>query len=167
MFKSAEAPGKAGPAHLEIRRVRDAIVISLKSAFERDAILRLREREIWRRTRRVLRHVGEPFVRVDERAVELSGLNGSAALIHDLERTVQKIALRPLTPAMVQEVLGISSRERIRWAKDGRLAPTAIIEVRRGQAFRFGTYDVISVRRLLEDPRIVAAWRKADGTAND
>jgi hypothetical protein len=162
MLKVVEAPGKARPAYLEIRRVRDAVVVSFKLAFEHDAILRLREREIWRRTRRVLRHVGEPFVRVEGSAVELSGLNGSAALIHDLERTVQKIALRPLTPAMVQEILGISSRERIRWAKDGRLAPTAIIEVTRGQSFRFGTYAVADVRRLLDDPTIVAAWRKAD-----
>ncbi|OJU33977.1 MAG: hypothetical protein BGN99_28165 [Alphaproteobacteria bacterium 65-37] len=122
MLKGVEGPGEATPVYLESRPVRDVVVISFKSAFEHDAILRLRQREIWRRTRRVLRYVGEPFVRVEENAVELSRLNGSAALIHDLRRTVQTIALRPLTPAMVQEVLGISGRERIRWAKDGRFA---------------------------------------------
>lgn len=125
------APGNAAPAYLEITRVRDYVVVSFKSAFEHDAILRLRQREIWRRTRRVL--------------------------------TVRKIALRPLTPAMVQEVLGITGRERARWAKDGRFAPTAMVEVNRGQSFRFGTYAVSDVRRLLDDPSILAAWREADG----
>lgn len=156
------APGNAAPAYLEIIRIRDSVVVSFKSAFEHDAILRLRQREIWRRTRRVLRHVGEPFVRIEGSAVELSGQNGSADLIHDLERTVRKIAQRPLTPAMVQEVLGITGRERARWAKDGRFAPTAMVEVNRGQSFRFGTYAAADVRRLLDDPSIVAAWREAD-----
>lgn len=46
MLKVVEAPGKARPAYLEIRRVRDAIVVSFKSAFEHDAILRLRARDL-------------------------------------------------------------------------------------------------------------------------
>lgn len=36
---------------------------------------------------------------------ELSGLNSSAALIHDIERTFQKIALRPLTTAVTISLL--------------------------------------------------------------
>jgi hypothetical protein len=55
-------------------------------------------------------------------------------------RRLDNIAKRPMTSHEVQEVLGISARERIRWTKDNRLRTSGTFTARRQQIVTLNTY---------------------------
>lgn len=72
------------------------------------------------------------------------------------------IARRPLTPRLLMDVLPISSSERLRWTKDGRLSQSGNVLIKRGQLVSVPTYDVAFVEALLAAPDRISAWRNFD-----
>jgi hypothetical protein len=71
-------------------------------------------------------------------------------------------ALRPLTPRLVLDALPISTQERLRWTKDGRLAHSGAVTIRRGQPVSVTTYAVETIAALAADPAIISQWRAED-----
>jgi len=67
--------------------------------------------------------------------------------------------MRPFTPATVQDALGISSRERIRWTRDGKLRPIGTKMIKDRGRFSLTLYSAEDVARLLMSPEILASWR--------
>lgn len=79
--------------------------------------------------------------------------------IKKLITTVEEIRTRPFTPATVQDALGISSRERIRWTRDGKLRSVGTKMIKDRGRFSLTLYSVEDVARLLMSPEILASWR--------
>lgn len=74
-------------------------------------------------------------------------------------------ARRPLTPRLLMAALPITNKERLRWTKDGRLPRSGSVMIRAAHPVSVGTYAVDAVARLVADPSIIAAWRRADASA--
>lgn len=85
------------------------------------------------------------------------------AALPDLDRRISAILDAPLTPSMVNEILLISSQERIRWAKDGRLPPSGTTPSRRGpRSYSVLLFSVSDVLYLARNPGVIDEWRRQD-----
>ncbi|WP_150127009.1 hypothetical protein [Sphingomonas panacis] len=74
-------------------------------------------------------------------------------------------ARRPLTPRLLMAALSITNKERLRWTKDGRLPRSGSVTIRAAHPVSVSTYGVDTVAELVADPSIIAAWRRADASA--
>jgi len=68
----------------------------------------------------------------------------------------------PVTPRLLVAALGITSRERLRWTKDGRLKPDGSVTIKRGQLISAPVYSMSDVEFLADNPAIIARWRMDD-----
>jgi len=83
-------------------------------------------------------------------------------VIEKLDRRLDEILNRPLPPKRLQSLLGISSQERLRWTKDGRLPRSGVIQFRRGGVISLSTYPVDQILELIEAPCRIEKWRQED-----
>jgi hypothetical protein len=77
---------------------------------------------------------------------------------------LQSIERRPIIPREIQDILAISTTERHRWLKDGRLpsAGTRTVKLRgRAKKITFHVFDPRLVEELL-DKDLVEQWREED-----
>jgi hypothetical protein len=64
---------------------------------------------------------------------------------------------------MVEEALGITSVERKRWTKDGRLTKSGTDSFRKGRViFQIYLHPPKEIALLMANPSIIAGWRQAD-----
>jgi hypothetical protein len=85
------------------------------------------------------------------------------AVLRDLATRLAEIAWRPLTPKLLLTALHISTRERLRWTKDGRLRTSGKLLIRNGVvAFSVPTYPVSVVEQLANTPDVLSSWRAQD-----
>ena len=126
-------------------------------AGERDAALqRLMRRttgKVARRSRAVLFPEGE-----EETAQEL---------VRSVNEVLTKIAHKPISQRRVESLLGITSAERRRWSKDGRLKPSGSAQIRRGSLISLPAYSPVMIEQLLKAPAILAAWRAFDASQQE
>jgi hypothetical protein len=73
-----------------------------------------------------------------------------------------EIASRPLTPRLLAAALSITTKERLRWTKDGRLPRSGAVLVKRAHVVAVPTYSVSLAEELIARPDILAAWRDRD-----
>jgi hypothetical protein len=80
------------------------------------------------------------------------------------EQKLERLQREPLTAKMVEEILAISSAERRRWSKDGRLrtAGNALFSQGTKQVSVF-VYASETIRELVARPDEIADWRRRDG----
>lgn len=80
-----------------------------------------------------------------------------------VERKLEKLRLKPLSSRAVEEILSISSGERRRWSKDGRLphVGNALIKLGKKQLSLF-LYSPVDVQVILRNPDTVLRWRQED-----
>jgi hypothetical protein len=71
-------------------------------------------------------------------------------------------ATRPLTPRLVLAALPITKQERVRWTKDGRLAQSGAVTMKRAQLISVPTYAVDTIAALVASPEILSRWRAED-----
>jgi hypothetical protein len=84
-----------------------------------------------------------------------------------VSKAVEGIESLPVIPREIENILGISTSERHRWLKDGRLksAGTRTIKLRgRAKQVTFHVFDPRHVEDLL-DRDLVAIWREDDAVA--
>jgi hypothetical protein len=77
---------------------------------------------------------------------------------------LQDIESLPIIPREIEDILAISTTERHRWLKDGRLpsAGTRTVKLRgRAKQITFHVFDPRQVEEVLNND-LVAAWREAD-----
>lgn len=87
--------------------------------------------------------------------------------IKDIDRMLDNFAKQRLTPKMVEDILGISSGERIRWTKDGRLSKSDTGTFRKGrQIFQFYLHPVKEIADLAANTAIIEGWRRADAVTS-
>jgi hypothetical protein len=90
---------------------------------------------------------------------------GTRKAIAKIDRYIDQFLDQPLTPRMVEDVLGITKQERSRWSKDGRLKRSGTASFKRGQVVQFYTHSVEFISALARHPSIIAVWRAEDATA--
>ncbi|WP_137864252.1 MULTISPECIES: hypothetical protein [unclassified Sphingomonas] len=71
-------------------------------------------------------------------------------------------ATRPLTPRLVLAALPITKQERVRWTKDGRLAQSGAVTMKRAQLISVPTYAIDTIAALVASPEILSRWRAED-----
>ena len=79
-----------------------------------------------------------------------------------LRRDLHQIAIRPLSQKQVERHLGISSAERLRWTKDGRLPKSGIAQIKKGARITLTTYAVAAIEEIGARPELIARWRADD-----
>lgn len=90
--------------------------------------------------------------------------------VAEIDSIIEALVLRledfrrdKLPAKIVEEVLGISSRECRRWTKDGRLRQSAANFILRGRnKIKLSAYEFDEIARLVKSPHIIETWRKAD-----
>lgn len=81
---------------------------------------------------------------------------------HDTEKLITTEAgtgTRPFTPATGQDALGISSRERIKWTRVGKLRLIGMKMIKDRGRFSLTLYSTEDMARLLMSPEILASCR--------
>ena len=90
------------------------------------------------------------------------------ALLEGLQGRLDRYAKQSLYPNEVEDILGISSHERLRWTKEGRLTHSGSGTFRVGKnpigIFR---YSVSVVAELIENPDKISQWRAEDAEAEE
>lgn len=87
--------------------------------------------------------------------------------IDDIDRMLDDFAKQRLTPRMVEDALSITSGERIRWTKDGRLPKSGTGTFRKGrQVFQFYLHPVKAIANLAANPGIIEGWRQVDAVTS-
>lgn len=85
------------------------------------------------------------------------------ALVDGIRERLFQIARKPISQRQVEDILGITSRERIRWGKDGRLPRSGTASIRKGTTeISLWTYPCDAIERLAADPTEILRWRKED-----
>jgi hypothetical protein len=79
------------------------------------------------------------------------------------EQKLTRLQQEPLAAKMVEEILAITSAERRRWSKDGRLpnAGHALFSQGKKQVSLF-VYPPDTIRELADRPEQIADWRRHD-----
>lgn len=80
-----------------------------------------------------------------------------------LDQRLRAVFDEPLPAKRVDALLAITSSERRRWTKDGRLPPMGTLSSSRTQHnFNVPIFSVELIRRLVQQPEVIARWREAD-----
>ncbi|WP_231726403.1 MULTISPECIES: hypothetical protein, partial [unclassified Blastomonas] len=84
-------------------------------------------------------------------------------LVDAIRKRLFRIACKPVSQRQVEDILGITSRERIRWAKDGRLARSGTARIKRGTTeITIWTYPCDAIEYLAATPAEIGRWRQED-----
>jgi hypothetical protein len=83
-------------------------------------------------------------------------------LVAELQAILIEVSRKPIGQKVVERVLGITSAERSRWGKDGRLPTSGSTQFRRGTTITLPTYSPIVIEQLANCPALIAEWRARD-----
>ncbi|MDV5824303.1 hypothetical protein [Sphingobium naphthae] len=84
-------------------------------------------------------------------------------LVDAIRERLFRIARKPVSQRQVEDILGITSRERIRWGKDGRLPRSGASRIRKGATeISLWTYPCDAIERLAASPAEIRQWREKD-----
>jgi hypothetical protein len=83
-------------------------------------------------------------------------------VITDITKLIESIERLSLTPKEVEEALNITSRERIRWTKAGRLPRAEQRSFKKGQEIFYQCYSPAGVAHLAMRPEAISEWRRSD-----
>jgi hypothetical protein len=126
---------------------------------------RTREQELRRRLQRKLRS-WRPVTKSTNGKIVTATFDDPAqaqAAIKDIERMLDDFGKERLSPKMVEEILGITSVERLRWTKDGRLPKSGTGSFRKGRhVFQFYLHPPAEIAELAAHPAVISRWREAD-----
>lgn len=85
------------------------------------------------------------------------------AVRRELLLALVHIARKPISLRQVERLLSITSAERSRWTKNGRLPVSGSAHISKGpNRITVPTYSPIGIETLLHSPESVDAWRQAD-----
>jgi hypothetical protein len=157
-------PAKTLLTTMDLREDAHGLKIMFGRCFEAHFGLRLRDGESRRCLTRASADHLAAWNEVDQELMIPFEHAASArsVLVPRLAEALPEIARRPLTPRLLLTALNITTRERLRWTKDGRLPLAGRVQVRRGAVFSVPTYAVSFVERLAGCPDILSTWRDQD-----
>jgi hypothetical protein len=139
-------------------------MIGLTRCFQAHLGLRLRRGESLRFLRRILADCSANWREAEQEiAIPAGDATSAEIILRELAEGLADIAWRPLTPRLLLTALNITSRERLRWTKDGRLQSSGRLQARQGTvAYSVPTYSISEIEKLVACPDILARWRGQD-----
>nr|WP_247897184.1 hypothetical protein [Azospirillum argentinense] len=166
----ADGAGVWKSRFLDIHPCGRTVAVSHQRCLEECFGLRARERELRRRIRSALKRLGPlegpARAHVLTLAPKPEVVATVPAALAGLDGAIERIAKRPFSPRQIEEALGITARERLRWTKDGRLPQSGSATIMRGQRITLSTYAVDTVAKLAGDASIIDDWRRTDRVGN-
>jgi hypothetical protein len=152
--------------YLDLAQSDGILVLSYARALSENLGLNIRDIEVGRLVRSRMKRLG-PLVRgnapqslvINVSAVSRSRLK---SLVMELEDVLDVIATRPFSARKTEELLGITSKERLRWTKDGRLPHSRTAPISRGHTIMLPVYSVECVVALRSSPEVILSWRETD-----
>jgi hypothetical protein len=89
-----------------------------------------------------------------------SRLKDVLADIHDV---LDRFSKQKITPKLVEKILKITSKERARWTKDGRLPASGVGTFGRGNhKVRHFFHPLLDITYLAANPQFIENWRRQD-----
>jgi len=155
----------AARPHLAVSTTSSGISIAYDFASWTTLHSQTREQELRRRLQRKLRSWRPATKSITGKivAAAFDDSEQARAAIEDIERMLDDFVKERLSPKMVEEILGITSVERLRWTKDGRLPKSGTGSFRKGRhVFQFYLHPPAEIAKLAADPTIISRWREAD-----
>jgi len=156
--------------HLDVELSDGDVIISYERCVAADRVLQLRESELRGLVRKGARRLGQLAIDdIGPRAFRVLQAAQDAKLMDRLSRLdghIQRLATGPFTPRMVSSLLDITSRERLRWSKDGRLKISGALTFHPGHTVTIPSYDADEIVALATNPAVIAQWRLQDKSAD-
>lgn len=126
-----------------------------------------REKALRRRVAKLIRNSRPLLLSVDDEQICATfgpdAEDELPALLSALDASIEAFKQERLSPKVVEEILQITPRERLRWTKDGRLPRSGAAAFGVGQrSIHFALHPVAQIAALSENPEIIAACRRAD-----
>jgi hypothetical protein len=121
--------------------------------------------DVRRRVRRVLKQARVLGVKEDGELIEaqFADQRDAATAAAEIGRRRTAYVEEELSPETVEQLLDVTSRERVRWTKDGRLPRSGTVQFKKGkQTFQVYQHPVEGIGMLLENPEMIAQWRAQD-----
>jgi hypothetical protein len=148
----------------------DDITISYKIAWSMTLGSKSREKDLRRRCKaRLQRWSHEKITDADNIIAAVWAIKDLAkarSAIEYLDHMLDGFRKERLTPKIVEEALGISSIERRRWIKDGRLPTSGAGHFKKGKTvFQFSLHAPEDIAKIAGRPQIIMAWREVDNDA--
>jgi len=153
--------------NLTISIAAEVITISYKIAWPMTLGSKSREKDLRRRFKgRLQRWSPNKITDFDNVITALWAMKDAAkarSAIEYLDYMLDGFRKERLAPKIVEEALGISSAERRRWIKDGRLPTSGAGHFLKGKTvFQFSLHAPEDIARIAARPEIIAVWREAD-----
>jgi hypothetical protein len=155
------------PSYVEI--VPDDADITVRVALPKALTLGSKTREFnLRRRIKTRSKLWKPLSRSDDDTSVLlrfsrEDIGRMRAVVTDLCDLLADFTKDLVTPKVVEEALGITARERIRWTKDGRLPKSGTGTFKKGRHnFMYYLHPSAKIALLVETPSILKSWRDAD-----
>jgi hypothetical protein len=162
--------GEFQSRHVSISMDHTAVWISYEPPFSITLGSEIRAKEIRYKLKVKLRR-WRPLEKSDNGKVvtarfDIADVEKIKCVLADLDRMLDVLTKERLSPQMVEEILGITSLERKRWNKDGRLPKSGTGSFKKGQQeIYFYLHPVAEIAKLAANPKIIAEWREADAKA--
>lgn len=104
------------------------------------------------------------FVKSSQRCVfDPDSRHAAENLANGIRERLFPIARKPVSQRQVEDILGITSRERIRWGKDGRLPRSGTSRIRKGATeITLWTYPRDAIEYPAANPVEIRRWREED-----
>ncbi len=153
--------------YVAVREAPDSVALAFEPPVELTlGSARLGEQALWR-VANAIRRVKPLALTIDNPKLEARFDKNMTpelpALLARIDAILDGFKKEGLHPRAVEEVLGISSRERLRWTKAGRLPKAGTGSFRAGrQSIYFSLYAAWKIAELARNPGVIRAWRDAD-----
>jgi hypothetical protein len=157
-----------GAVYAKIATDGDGIALLVELPFALTLGLDHRKKEACRRIQKALRGLPARLATQDGEThlmvrLEQTGKDVARRSAADIDETLASFAREKVTPNAVEQALGITSKERIRWTKDGRLPRSGNGTFKKGShIFQYSLHPADKIAELAENPSIVASWRLDD-----
>lgn len=153
--------------YVSVRRTAQSIILTFQPADELTFGLAHRAKEARRRVAKLIRRTKSLTLNSREGRIfatfNRTSLKSVAVLLAAIDVELDKLKTERLHPALVEELLRITARERIRWTKDGRLRSSGHGSFKRGrQTISFPLYPPSEIAHLADEPETILRWRNED-----
>jgi hypothetical protein len=161
------ASPRIGSRYVSVRRHDRDLVLTLELTHDLTLGSPRRERKALGMLKRLLRKASTASLLCSGRTITASLHGGSGKDLRDLllriDAAIDSFRAEKLHPKEVEEVLGITALERIRWTKDGRIPQSGTGSFGVGQrSIRFPLHPGDGIAALAGRAGIVEEWRAID-----
>jgi hypothetical protein len=123
--------------HLQVTQGTDGVAVQFTPQPSLTARSTQRAQQAVRIVKSALKRIKNRDIEQSDSVISARIYDENSSILHDILKSVDRkldhLESEFLTTGMVEEILNITSRERVRWTKDGRLPNAGKASFKRGQ----------------------------------